>query len=357
MALKRLFLILFPLSLFIAALFLSAYREDFQQKHTAQGSSFSLFYKKCPFYAGLDLSENLADSRLSAPTTGSADLSKNSWGRPNAIQQENQNKAPQDLAKIKGFQTKELVSLPDFNLSLKRFQQALKRAKISESGALIALPIALTKDNFWILSQNSFFITAKGQRHELSHLTYEEIKKLFQKRPNLSNSPAENARPVLLEDIFKAKWQGSFLFLLKHFKRDKPIEWGQILKAKTQGQIYISSKDERLLRDISSAYPKANVLHSFKTATRRSLLSAFGLGTFKQLKGAGLIVPDFLFPSEEILKALQKQNKMLFLTAGFLRQIPNQKHIQSAQAVISPHWEQLLKISQIKAPCPVAESF
>ena len=430
-ALKRLFLILFPVTLFLTALCLSHIYPQKQgpagQQHTANN---------CPFYLGVSFfsqKEIFHPNQLTTYTLNESDFIKKTQNLNSIFQKE--------------------------NLSLKQI--------------FFSLPLTLTKEEEWIVSQKTFFILPTGERKQISHLTYSEINQFHRlpyqsdlsppfsvkdsrfrgndKKETRSNRQSKNLkqqknrpnkqtdnlkqqknRPNKQTDNLKQqknrpnrqtdnlKQQGNnankkernlnnknanqdykalkldkilsslpkksnFLFYLMGSDRKKIIKNLNKIQEKAEGDLYLSSSNEKLLKDLllyrscsnftdlsttfqrqkkeeclaevsgriglpaenlSSAL-KANIkiLHSFKTLIRLEILSILPQ-SFKHIQGEGLITPNSLPLDQERLARLKQENKLLFFEKEPPYTTQDKYRIENSQALISSQAQ--LAISSIK---------
>ena len=367
-ALKRLFLVLFPVILFVTALYLSHIHPPKQdsapQQHTANN---------CPFYLGISFfsqKEIFQPNKLTTYTLNESDFIKKTQNLNSIFQKE--------------------------NLSLKQI--------------FFSLPLTLTKEEEWIISQKTFFILPTGERKQISHLTYSEINDFHNfLYPTDLNSTNQDYKTLKLDKVLSLlPKKSNFLFYLIGSDRKKIIKNLNKIQNKIQGDLYLSSYNEKLLKDLllyqscsnsnslskdlhkqqktkpdfalknqdlfvpedyqrqkkeecsaealnrtSLSVEKLNqplktnikILHSFKAFIRLEMLSVLPQ-SFKNIRGQGIIIPNSFSPSPEISSFLKQKNKLLF----FEKEPPytkQDKHwIQSSQALISSQVK--LAISSIK---------
>ena len=337
-AVQRLFLILFPIVLFLTALCLSHIRPT-KQDLTLQKNKI----KSCPFFLGVSFFSKTTDfqaGRLISYTLNESDFIK---------------------------------KIQDLKLYFQKENIALKQI-------FFAFPLILTKGGDWIISQKTFFILPTGERKQISHLTYSEINTLHKKWN-------KDYKALRLSFIFSyLPKKSNFLFYLLGSDRNKIINNLKKIQNKTNGNLYLSSSNEKLLKDLllyqscsnskkpsqdnlkqnkeeclSEAANRINlpvknlsqplktntkILHSFKSFIRLEMLSILPQ-TFKQLSGHGIIIPDNLSPSQEISNFLKKENKLLFFKKDPPYTKQDQYWIQNSQAFISSKLK--LAIRSIKA--------
>jgi len=299
----RLFLILFPLSLLIVAIYLNS--------HLSVSSRYSKLSKsQCIFYLGLSFvpfkktqSSRIANKNL--VLWHSTVLSKNF-----------------------------------FTQNLKNFENDLKIIK----NIIFSFPLALTKDKKWIFSYDTFLILPHGERKELSHLTYLEIEKIHQ------NIMGHHFVLLQLEHVFSYLLDRNFLFYLKGYHRENIIKTLDSIRNKTKGTIYISSFDEKLLRDLEMMDVKWKILYPFKPLLRFQILSWLG-SLWIELPGDGFIIPSQISLSEKTLLSLKSQNKLIFLEQDSHFENHNEALFQHAHALISSNPQKDWSIIREKNPC------
>ena len=324
-ALKRLFLIFFPLSLLLVSLFLTNKHQPRDKMHphffkkAGQGSAF--LESKCFFYLGLSFFP--IEEKKQNFFKGKQDFQAPLWASY-------------------------LLSDQDFVQTLQTLKEDFKKEKWTLKKILFVFPLALTKDDVWIISKKTFFILPTGERKELSHLTYLEIKTLHE---SLSGNKAYV--PLKLEKVFSyLPNEAHFLFYLEGSHREKIIRnLDKNLKEKTKGEIYLSSSNEKLLKEIISLGGDWSILHSFKTLVRFQIMSLFTFNSFKNMPGRGLIVPSIFPLSFQIISFLQDQKKLLFFEKDPPYNSDSQVLIQKAQALISSQPKSALSIIKSKKPC------
>ena len=213
-----------------------------------------------------------------------------------------------------------------------------------------AIPITLTKKEEWIVSQKTFFILPTGERKQISHLTYSEINDFH----NFSKNMNQDYKVLKLNKILSfLPNRSNFLFYLVGSNREKMIKNLEKTQSKITGDLYLSSSNEKILKDLmflqaslnSTLKPEVKILHSFKALIRLELLSFFP-HAFKKVLGQGLIVPNSFSPSYEILNLLKQENKLLFFEKNPPYTSQDQHLIKNSQALISSHVK--LAISSIK---------
>ncbi len=326
-ALRRLFLILFPISLFLLALFFidqESQRRNKIQPFTpkTEFGKFSFLSSDCPFYLGVSFFP-IEDKKQKL-----------------SISQ-------------KSFQ---IPLLKDYFLSEKQFKKKLKTFKIifreenlSLKNTLFVFPLVLTKDNEWLIGREAFFILPTGERKELSHINYSEAGGLYK------SFTRENDQLLKLSDVFSYLPDSNFLFHLKGSNREKIIKNIKNFKDKTKGEIYLSSFNERLLEEVIALDSNWNVLHSFKKLMRFQIMNAFYLADFQNLFGRGFVIPSSFPLSTKSLLFLQSKRKLLFVEKDPPYGSVGQSFIQNVQALISSQPKQALSIVKAKKPCLVGK--
>ena len=307
LAFKRLFLIMLPLSLLWVALFLSyTYPPEKILKTAPPLKKAGFWDSKCPFYLGVSFFP-LREKK-------------------------------QDFTKSNQHFLEPWLSEKKFLQTLKKLKAYFQKEKLSPNRQLFALPLALTKEEEWIVSKKSFFISLSGERTELSHMTYESIKKI-------SPNP-----PLKLEKVFSLLPKAHFLLYLQGSDQ-KIIKNLEKIQNKTTGDLYVSSLNEKLLSHISARGGRWRVLHSFKTLLRFQIMSPLRLNSFQSLTGDGIYIPSVLSPSAQMLSFLKKQKKLVFFEKDPPFNLTSQSLIGQAQALISSQPKLALKMAKIKKPC------
>ncbi|MCY4321150.1 MAG: hypothetical protein OXC37_01910 [Bdellovibrionaceae bacterium] len=333
-ALKRLFLVLFPIFLFIIAVYLNdSYPPPIQN------------------------SNRLKVDEPNCPSIGIS-----------------------FLPKTESIQKNKLISylLPthSFIEKTKDLMLYFKKENISLKKIFFVFPVTLTKQEEWIISQKTLFILPTGERKQISHLTYSEIN-------NFHESLYKDYKSLNLDLVFSTlPKKSNFIFYLLGSNREKVITNLYKIHNKVRGDLYFSSSNEKILKDLilyrscldsivkntlpsnqnclpdllnktnifqknTNSYLKSNfkILHSFKTLVRLEMLSAFP-EFFKQIEGEGIIWPDNLSPSKEILKFLKQKNKILFLEKDSPFTNQDKYWFENSQGLIS--YKAKLAISSIK---------
>ena len=407
---KRLFLVLFPIALILIALYLSHThlpKQDLISKKKEQNLN-----NKCPFYLGISFfskKENFKAHQLTTYTLNEREFIK---------------------------------KIQDLKLYFKKENIYLKKI-------FFALPLTLTKKEEWIISQKTFFILPKGERKQISNLKLSKINQ-FHNLPHpsyLSDSPHHQIPSLNKEDLQtgsenlrsqetslnKIKIEGkkqkdkqhkkkkqlnkrlqnegykvltldslltsipkksNFLFYLVGSDRKKIITNLYKIQNKIQGKLYISSDNEKLLKDLSlyqsclnpkkvyknnlnqekeeclievsnrigipvkdlklSNKNNIKILHSFKTLIRLELLSILPY-SFKNIQGDGLIVPSQISLNQKILQFLDEKNKLLF----FEQEPPYTKEdkywIKNSQALISSQPKLAIRSIKDKKTCLIKD--
>ena len=217
-----------------------------------------------------------------------------------------------------------------------------------------ALPLALNKEEEWMISQKTFFILPTGERNEISHLNYSDIIKLqksFQTYPK-DNTP-ESYTPALTfkQTLSYLPENSSFLFYLLGSHRQKIIENLDKALSGVTGDIYISSLNNKLLNELqtrpfSSAF---QILYSFKALIRIEMLSLFPYSSFK---GDGVIAPaSFSSTKLDKLNFFNKENKLLFLEKDPPYTNQDLKWIKKSQGLITSQIQPALSNLKSKKVC------
>ena len=313
-AFKRLFLILFPLSLLGFALFLK-YKIPRQQVQK-QYENAEFFEAKCPFFLGVSFFP-LKKRKLEINRAFSDFLSADY-----------------------------LLSEQDFVQKLGSLKKDLQKEKWPLEKTFFVFPIALTKDGEWIISKKTFILLPDGERKELSHLTYPEIETIF-----TGFKKTELKTPMKLKKVFHyLKAKAGFLFYLEGSDRPKIIKNLENLKGKIRGDLYFSSSNERLLREILALNSNWKVLHNFKALVRFQMMSLFGK-SFENLPGRGVIIPSVFPPSTQILNRIKERKKLFFYEKDPPYDLNSRKWIENVQALISSQPDTALAIVRSKKTC------
>ena len=344
-ALKRLFLVLFPILLFMTALYLTY---TYPKKQTLTSQQHNI--KPCPFYLGVSF-----------------------------------------FSQKEKFQPKQLttytLSEKFFTKKIQNLRRYFKKNNISLKQVFFALPLTLTKEEDWIVSEKTFFILPTGERKQISHLTYFEINHFHKRSENSNDDPINSSYQALkLNKILSSlPKKSNFLFYLLGSNRKATIKNLNKIQDKIQGRLYLSSPNEKLLKDLllyqscsnsknlsktaqfdkkdeclaeassrrglpleSLKQPLKNnikILHSFKTLIRLEILSIFPY-LFEQIRGDGLIAPNNLPLDQKSLHLLKQEGKLLFFEKDPPYSLEDKKIIQKSQALISSQIK--LAISSIK---------
>ena len=316
-AIKRLFLIVFPLSLLFLAFFLNSKYFFRQVQISFVNNEESVFFKsQCPFYLGVSFF-SIEEKKIVL---------------------EKKNKIP-----IIDY----FLSEKKFKESVKRLKKDFQKEKLSLKKVLFVFPLVLTKDKKWIISKKTFFILPRGERKEISHLTYSEIKKMYK-----DFNRRKTDIPLRLETVFSSLKNQNFLFDLKGSNRKKILaHLDKDFKDKTRGDMYLFSSNEKLLKEISILSEKWNILHSFKSLLKIQIMDMLYLASFKNLQGQGFVIPLKLSSSMKHLLTFRGQKKLLFFTGDPPFDSFGQMPASSMNALISFKPKQALSIIKNKKPC------
>ena len=307
-ALKRLFLILFPVILFVTALFLSYFhprQQDIGLQNTKQSSA-----KNCPFYLGVSF-------------------------------------FPQQIDFQKNKLTSYLLPESAFIKKTQDLKLYFQKENMDLEQIFFVLPLTLTKEEEWIASQKTLFILPTGERKQISHLTYSEIN-------NFHKNSDKDYKALKLDMILSSLPKNShFLFYLQGSNREKIIKNLERIPIRIKGNLYLSSSNEKLLKELlllktdsnSFLKTKTKILRSFKTFIRLEILSVFPQ-SFKQIEGEGIITANSFPLSQDILSLLKQKNKLLFFEKDPPYTEQDKYWIKNSQALISSQTQ--LAISSIK---------
>ena len=281
-ALKRLFLILFPLSLFCLALFLANTKSPLQQKNKlppAKKQKDVIFLNSsCPFYFGFSFFSIEGKKE---------NISKNK-------------KASLPL-------TTYILSKQNFSKKLQDLKKELQRYNISLEKVFFILPLVLTKDKKWLISEKTFFILPTGEKKEISHLNYSETEKIHK---NLTKNKTYTA--LKLSEALSDLPDNHFLFSIEGSNRENLIEkLNNSFMKNLKGDIYFTSSNEQLLTEIA-VQTHWKTLHSFKSLIRFQMMKIFHINSWKNLPGQGFLIPSSFSLSNKDLEFLKEQKKLLF---------------------------------------------
>lgn len=324
-ALKRLFIILFPLSLLALAMFL----QNLDQKPFSKPYALSkkpvkkpTFTKDdfCPFYFGFSFF---------------------------SIDKKAKQK---DVNPAITFQTKFLYK-SHFLKKLQNISQEFQKHNTSLKHALFVLPIVLTKNNQWIISKKSFFFLKNGERQEISYMSYLDIKKhldFFTKSQNL--------KLISLSEVLDHLPSENVLFYIEGSRRNKIIKHLQKLLKKIKiKKIYISSSNARLLQDILALKTPLKILHSFKHFIKFQIMKTFLLKSWVSIPGKGFLIPSVFSSFISDSDQFKKHNKLFFLQKDPPYDIFHKNLIKKTNAVISSKAKLDLNILKYKNSCFISK--
>ena len=236
------------------------------------------------------------------------------------------------------------------------------------------LPLHLTRDNRWLVSESPFFVRQPA-------LTEEPPQAVAAKKQSSTNPPAErplfrqsavsprrprapekisrftlgeiqkqlsSKKPLTLKDLLrrfpKQKW-------FPHFFTENREEAFKSLKDLFEKSpiLYITSNNEKLLQRLSKK-PTA-VIYGFRTLVRFQLLGTFLPKKLFSFPGQGLVIPSTLPLSSERMKKLKSAGQQLFLhwETG-VTALPRQK-LKQAKGLITREWKPALQLLKNKNPC------
>jgi len=72
-----------------------------------------------------------------------------------------------------------LIAKKDFFKQISLWQMNLKKQGIASHHLLIVLPLYLTKDNSWMISQKSFIFSKNHERIEISHISLKDLQESY----------------------------------------------------------------------------------------------------------------------------------------------------------------------------------
>ena len=219
-------------------------------------------------------------------------------------------------------QKKNFTLKRSYLLSEKQFlnQLALVRS-LPFKPFFFVLPLALNKEENWIITEKVFFISSTGERREISQLSFKDIQKFHKGFKILSLDQA----------LSKVPPQSSFLLQILGSNREKIIKNLWKITQKIQGGLYLSSPDEKLLKaliNLRSEFLKAEmtpsqskpsalnklerpfkIIHSFKALIRSQILSFLPLKSFL---ADGVWVPSYI-SNIAFDSLIQKKNQRIFI--------------------------------------------
>ena len=221
----------------------------------------------------------------------------------------------QNLSKKRGASLSHypFISETDFFKQISKMQSHFKQNNISLDYLFITLPLYLTKDNHWIVSNRSFIISQNLERKEVSHIDHKNLWQSF--------FDTYKSNPLTLNKILK-KYPKTSLLLKMEGLDDKKILKQLDFLTNHGGLIYLLSSNEDLLKEISHKYPKILFLHSFKKLIRFKLLNILRIQSFVNFPGDGVLAPSSLSPSHKTISYIKNLNKLFLLEEENLNKIP-----------------------------------
>ena len=189
---------------------------------------------------------------------------------------------------------------------LKKKSKVLKSFQgIRKDKRLFVFPLFLTKDARLIVSQKKFVILPSGERKEISHFNFDELKEqvksLLGKKELLS-----------LKDVLKTFSEGNLLFFLEDRNPEKLLKRLKELKIKTKLPVFFASSQSLLLNEIKKINPEFKILHTFKQIIRLQLLSLFRPLTRKKLEMDGVVLPSNFQASKDLTRFLEEEDQFIF---------------------------------------------
>ena len=296
-AFQRLFLILFPLFLSALALFLIHISPPETQNFSPKSSDQS----SCEFNAPL--------------------LAVSFFPKPSPIK-----------AKVPSLQRSYLLSQKSF----------LKQISLAQphKAFIFVLPVLLNGEEDWLISEKVFFISASGERKEISQLSQAEIQSFH-----------KDFKVLTLEQVLKfLPPKSHFLLQILGSDRQKILKNLSKIRQKITGDLFLSSPDEHLIEELirlkslkapsekprsknlpAKAIPAQSpqpekaqtpkpqpenlqafqVIHSFKSLIRSQILSFLPA---KKLWAEGVWVPASIAGVKfDSLRRFEKENKKIFI--------------------------------------------
>ena len=240
----------------------------------------------------------------------------------------------------------QLISKRKFIDILKNFEQIFQNKILFSGKKLFTFPLVLSKDNHWLVSQNTFIILSNGERKEISHLTYAEI-------TDILRNPDQDSidEPLNLETLLFHLPDQNFLFYLEGSNREKMIT---SLREKLKDRIkefYLSSSNDRLLDEMMLLEKDWNILHSFKTLLRWKIMNLIFLGSWSLSSSRGFIIPGGFPLSSESWSFLQSRKKFLFFKKDPPYDPESRVIIRKSHALISSQPDLALKTAISEKPC------
>ncbi len=233
------------------------------------------------------------------------------------------------------------ISETNFFKQVSLMKNHFKQNKIPSNHLLITLPLYLTKDNHWLISNKSFIISQNLERKELSHLNYKNLQQSFF---NIHKS-----NPLTLNKILRKYPRTSLLIKLKGQNDEKILKQLNFLTSH-QGLIYLLSLNEDLLKQISENYPKVLLLHSFKKLIRFQFLNILQIKSFVNFPGDGILIPSSLPLSNNVISHIKKLKKILILEDENFNGI-SKTLATSINGLVSSSFQSSLEFIKYKKSC------
>lgn len=296
----RLLLVLFPVSALLIALILNQKRFEFAPSIAQQPTPW--FKSSCSFFTAL---------------------------------------LPLFPAKIPSQEDKEFLpvaSKKDFFEHYQNHQASFQKNRIHPQALMMALPISLTKDTAWIVSNKSFILSSKAQRTEISHLNKKDLQDLFFKKYKKS--------PLFLQDVLKAFHSPPLFLKIKGKKDLKALE----LFNNYPNPLYLFSRNEKLLNEIPFKSPHLFLIYPFKKLIQFQVLSLFQLTSYISLPGQGILIPSSLSPSFKTLSLIKNANKILIGESSTYDLLP-EALVKNMDGFVTSHREASLKFMKNKKSC------
>ena len=197
-----------------------------------------------------------------------------------------------------------LVSQSDFNKQVSLLKSHLQKNLIPLDRLMLSLPIFLTKDLHWIISEKSFIFSQNQQRKELSHIHQDTLLKNYKK--------IYKKTALTLKSLVKKYPQFPLLLKLDGKDPQKILKQLQFLKDH-RAPIYLFSLQEDFLDQVSKENLPFLKIHSFKKWVRFQILSFLPRASLLKISGDGLLLPTSLPLSQKIIFSIHQSGKILIL--------------------------------------------
>jgi len=232
-----------------------------------------------------------------------------------------------------------LIAKKDFFKQISLWQMNLKKQGIASHHLLIVLPLYLTKDNSWMISQKSFIFSKNHERIEISHISLKDLQESYLQ--------IYKNQFLILNHILKSYPKASLLLKLQSTNDINILKHLHLIK-NHKSPIYLFSSNEKLLQKIFTKYPQFFLLHSFKKLIRFQLMNFIPHPL--SLLGEGLLIPSNVPLSNSALFHIHKQNKIVILETKDSQPISN-KLINSINGLVSSDITSAMQFIAHKKSC------